>query len=299
MCAIGRAAPGSPTVPCISPKVLCRRLGLRPKKSLGQHFLLHPDQARRIVAALELGGSETVVEIGAGLGALTVFLAQAAAQIIALEMDAQLAQGLRSEVLATFPNVKVITQDALNFDFLGLSRSLGHPLAVIGNLPYQITSPLLFKLIGEKPAISTMVFMVQQEVGQRLLAGPGSKDYGILSVLLQYHTRMERLFTLGPNNFYPPPQVDSLVLRLQPDGTTLPAEDQSFLTRVVKLTFSQRRKTLKNTLAAQAAELGSTPEQILNTLEQLAIDPQRRAETLSVDDFVRLSNALQQAREPG
>jgi len=261
--------------------------------------LLHPDQARRIVAALELGGSETVVEIGAGLGALTVFLAQAAAQIIALEMDAQLAQGLRSEVLATFPNVKVITQDALNFDFLGLSRSLGHPLAVIGNLPYQITSPLLFKLIGEKPAISTMVFMVQQEVGQRLLAGPGSKDYGILSVLLQYHTRMERLFTLGPNNFYPPPQVDSLVLRLQPDGTTLPAEDQSFLTRVVKLTFSQRRKTLKNTLAAQAAELGSTPEQILNTLEQLAIDPQRRAETLSVDDFVRLSNALQQAREPG
>jgi len=286
-------------VPCISPKVLCRRLGLRPKKSLGQHFLLHPDQARRIVAALELGGSETVVEIGAGLGALTVFLAQAAAQIIALEMDAQLAQGLRSEVLATFPNVKVITQDALNFDFLGLSRSLGHPLAVIGNLPYQITSPLLFKLIGEKPAISTMVFMVQQEVGQRLLAGPGSKDYGILSVLLQYHTRMERLFTLGPNNFYPPPQVDSLVLRLQPDGTTLPAEDQSFLTRVVKLTFSQRRKTLKNTLAAQAAELGSTPEQILNTLEQLAIDPQRRAETLSVDDFVRLSNALQQAREPG
>ncbi|OPX20169.1 MAG: hypothetical protein BZ151_05385 [Desulfobacca sp. 4484_104] len=283
----------------MSPKVLCRRLGLRPKKSLGQHFLLHPDQARRIVAALELGGSETVVEIGAGLGALTVFLAQAAAQIIALEMDAQLAQGLRSEVLATFPNVKVITQDALNFDFLGLSRSLGHPLAVIGNLPYQITSPLLFKLIGEKPAISTMVFMVQQEVGQRLLAGPGSKDYGILSVLLQYHTRMERLFTLGPNNFYPPPQVDSLVLRLQPDGTTLPAEDQSFLTRVVKLTFSQRRKTLKNTLAAQAAELGSTPEQILNTLEQLAIDPQRRAETLSVDDFVRLSNALQQAREPG
>ena len=286
-------------MPCISPKVLCRRLGLRPQKSLGQHFLLHPDQARRIVAALELGGSETVVEIGAGLGALTVFLAQAAAQIIALEMDAQLAQGLRSEVLATFPNVKVITQDALNFDFLGLSRSLGHPLAVIGNLPYQITSPLLFKLIGEKPAISTMVFMVQQEVGQRLLAGPGSKDYGILSVLLQYHTRMERLFTLGPNNFYPPPQVDSLVLRLQPDGTTLPAEDQSFLTRVVKLTFSQRRKTLKNTLAAQAAELGSTPEQILNTLEQLAIDPQRRAETLSVDDFVRLSNALQQAREPG
>ncbi|MDD3580813.1 MAG: 16S rRNA (adenine(1518)-N(6)/adenine(1519)-N(6))-dimethyltransferase RsmA [Desulfobacca sp.] len=286
-------------MPFISPKVLCRRLGLRPKKSLGQHFLLHPDQARRIVAALELRGSETVVEIGAGLGALTVFLAQTAAQVIALEMDAQLAQGLRSEVLAEAANVKVITQDVLDFDFLGLSRSLGQPLAVIGNLPYQITSPLLFKLIAEKPAISRMVFMVQQEVGQRLLAGPGNKDYGILSVLLQYHTRMARLFTLGPNNFYPPPKVDSLVLRLHPDGAALRADDHAFLAQVVKLAFSQRRKTLKNTLAAQAAELGSTPEQVMTTLEQLAIDPRRRAETLSVDDFVRLSNALKPVREPG
>ncbi|MFP3867497.1 MAG: 16S rRNA (adenine(1518)-N(6)/adenine(1519)-N(6))-dimethyltransferase RsmA [Desulfobacteraceae bacterium] len=286
-------------MPFVSPKVLCRRLGLRPKKSLGQHFLLHPDQARRIVAALELQGPETVVEIGAGLGALTVLLADAAAQVMALEMDARLAQGLSSEVLADVANVKVITQDVLHFNFLELSQTINRPLPVIGNLPYQITSPLLFKLIAEKPALDTMVFMVQQEVGQRLLAQPGTKDYGILSVLLQYHTRIERLFALGPNNFYPPPKVDSLVIRLRPDGGTVTANDEVLFAQVVKIAFSQRRKTLKNTLAAQAAELRSTPEQVLAVLEQLVIDPKRRAETLRVADFVRLSNAIHRLSESG
>jgi len=287
-------------VPFVSPKVLCRRLGLKPKKSLGQHFLLHPDQARRIVAALELEGRpETVVEIGAGLGALTVFLAEAAAQVFAVEMDVRLAQGLSSEVLADAANVTVITQNVLHFDFIGLSENIGHRLDVIGNLPYQITSPLLFKLIAEKRALHTMVFMVQQEVGQRLLAQPGSKDYGILSVLIQYHTRLERLFSLGPNNFYPPPKVDSLVIRLRPDGETIRADDEAYLVQVVKIAFSQRRKTLKNTLATQAAELRSTPEQVLAILEQSAIDPKRRAETLGVADFVRLSNAIRRAAELG
>ncbi|MBW1917109.1 MAG: ribosomal RNA small subunit methyltransferase A [Deltaproteobacteria bacterium] len=287
-------------MPFVSPKVLCRRLGLKPKKSLGQHFLLHPDQARRIVAALELEGRpETVVEIGAGLGALTVFLAEAAAQVFAVEMDVRLAQGLSSEVLADAANVTVITQNVLHFDFIGLSENIGHRLDVIGNLPYQITSPLLFKLIAEKRALHTMVFMVQQEVGQRLLAQPGSKDYGILSVLIQYHTRLERLFSLGPNNFYPPPKVDSLVIRLRPDGETIRADDEAYLVQVVKIAFSQRRKTLKNTLATQAAELRSTPEQVLAILEQSAIDPKRRAETLGVADFVRLSNAIRRAAELG
>lgn len=285
-------------MPFISPKALCRRLGLSPRKSWGQHFLLHPDQARRIVAALELRGTETVVEIGAGLGALTVFLAAAATRVIALEMDPRLAQGLASEVLADSTNVQVLTQDVLHFDFLELSRRLGQRLAVIGNLPYQITSPLLFKLVAEKPALGTMVFMVQKEVGDRLLARPGGKDYGILSVLLQYHTRLEKLFSLAPTNFFPPPQVESLVLRLHPDGTSLLANDEGHFAQVVKVAFSTRRKTLKNTLAARAAELKATPAQVLTIMERLGINPQRRAETLDVADFVHLSNALKGELEP-
>ena len=185
-------------MPFISPKILCRHHKLTPKKSLGQNFLLHPDQARRLVAALDLDGQETVVEIGAGLGALTFFLAQAAGQVVALEMDHRLPPILQEEVLVGLSNVQIVSQDALYFDFLALSQASGLPLSVIGNLPYQITSPLLFKLLGEKTVVKVMVLMMQQEVGQRLLAPPGGKDYGILSVLLQYHFRLERLFSLGP-----------------------------------------------------------------------------------------------------
>jgi 16S rRNA (adenine1518-N6/adenine1519-N6)-dimethyltransferase len=281
-------------VPFISPKILCRHHKLTPKKSLGQNFLLHPDQARRLVAALDLDGQETVVEIGAGLGALTFFLAQAAGQVVALEMDHRLPPILQEEVLIGLSNVQIVPQDALQFDFLALSRASGLPLSVIGNLPYQITSPLLFKLLGEKTAVKVMVLMMQQEVGQRLLAPPGGKDYGILSVLLQYHFRLERLFSLGPNNFYPAPKVDSVVLRLHPRLPELPVVDEELLKQVVKAAFATRRKTLKNSLSAQASRFGHTPATLLDLLHALGIDPGRRPETLSVLEFVRLTNALRQ-----
>ena len=201
----------------LSPKTLLLRLGLRPKKALGQHFLLHPHQARRIVAALNLTGEETVVEIGAGLGALTGLLAPAARRVIALERDPELARFLDTELLVESPEVQVVCQDVLTFDFPGAAREAGRPLAVVGNLPYQITSPLLFTLIRDVAAINCAVLMMQLEVGARLTASPGTKDYGILSVLVQYHFRVTRLFSLSPGNFYPPPQVDSVVLRLVPE----------------------------------------------------------------------------------
>jgi 16S rRNA (adenine1518-N6/adenine1519-N6)-dimethyltransferase len=284
-------------VPFISPKILCRLHKLTPKKSLGQNFLLHPDQARRLVAALDLDGQETVVEIGAGLGALTFFLAQSAQQVIALELDQRLPPILQEEVLVGLSNVQIVPQDALHFDFLALSRASGHPLSVIGNLPYQITSPLLFKLLGEKTALKVMVLMMQQEVGQRLLAPPGGKDYGILSVLMQYHFRLERLFSLGPNNFYPAPKVDSVVLRLQPLLPELPVVDEELLKQVVKAAFATRRKTLKNSLSAQASRFQHTPATLLELLHNLDINPSRRPETLSVLEFVRLTNALGQPVE--
>lgn len=279
-------------MPFVSPKALCRRLALTPKKALGQHFLLHPEQAQRIVTALNLSGQETVVEIGAGLGALTFFLSQVAGRVVALELDGRLVDILHQEIVPGIANVQVINQDVLEFDFVGLSQTLGQSLSVTGNLPYQITTPLLFKLISAKAVLQTMVFMVQREVGERLLARPGGKDYGILSVLLQYHADIERIFYLSPGNFYPAPQVESLVLRLTPRLAIPPAQDETQFTQIVKTAFATRRKTLKNSLAARAVNFQSSPEAILTILDKLGIDPQRRAETLRVEDFVGISNAL-------
>jgi 16S rRNA (adenine1518-N6/adenine1519-N6)-dimethyltransferase len=282
----------------LSPKTLLRRLGLRPKKSLGQHFLVHPHQARRIAAALELGEADTVVEIGAGLGALTVFLAAAAGRVVALELDPALARFLKEELFLQAPRVQVVCRDVLDFDFMGLRQEAGAPLKVAGNLPYQITSPLLFKLLRELPALGTAVFMLQREVGDRLLAPSGGKDYGILSVLMKYHFGLERLFSLSPANFYPPPQVASVVLRLTPGSAEPRARDEDRLTRVVKAAFGQRRKNLHNALAAQAGPLGLTPAEIEAGLKAAGLDPRRRGETLNVAEFVALSDSLGELRPP-
>jgi 16S rRNA (adenine1518-N6/adenine1519-N6)-dimethyltransferase len=280
-----------------SPKTLLQRLGLRPKKSLGQHFLVHPHQARRIVEALELGGDETVVEIGAGLGALTVLLAGQDRRVVALERDPALARYLQEEIFPEAPKVAVLCQDVLKFDFLELSREIGRPLAVVGNLPYQITSPLLFKLMEEREAISRAVLMMQQEVGGRLLAAPGTKDYGILSVLLAYHFAIRRLFYLGPANFFPSPQVDSVVLRLTPAVGSPPARDPRLLARVVKAAFGKRRKTLNNALAAEAPALGFSPARLGAILAELDLDPRRRGETLSLAEFVAIGNKMVESRK--
>jgi 16S rRNA (adenine1518-N6/adenine1519-N6)-dimethyltransferase len=282
----------------LSPKTLLRRLGLRPKKSLGQHFLVHPHQVRRLAAALELGETDAVVEIGAGLGALTVFLAEAAGRVVALELDPNLARFLKEELFSQAPRVLVVLQDVLDFDFIGLSAEVGAPLKVAGNLPYQITSPLLFKLLRELPALAMAVLMMQQEVGDRLLAPPGSKDYGILSVLMKYHFTLERLFSLSPANFYPPPQVASVVLRFKPGSLEPRARDEALLTRVVKAAFGQRRKNLHNALAARAGALGLSPAEISAGLEAAGLDPRRRGETLEVAEFVALADNLGDLRQP-
>jgi 16S rRNA (adenine1518-N6/adenine1519-N6)-dimethyltransferase len=283
-------------VSSLSPKTLLLRLGLRPKKALGQHFLVHPHQARRIVAALNLTAEDTAVEIGGGLGALTGFLAPVARRVIALERDPELARFLEQELLVETPGVQVICQDVLEFDFAEAAREAGRPVAVVGNLPYQITSPLLFNLIRDSAAIAQAVLMMQQEVGARLTASPGTKDYGILSVLGQYHFRVTRLFALSPGNFYPPPQVESVVLRLVPAAPTQAALDAALLHRLVKTAFGHRRKTLNNTLVAHAAAFGLSLEAMRALLAQLNIDPKRRGETLSVAEFVETSNQVARLR---
>lgn len=251
------------------------------------------------MAALELSPHDLVVEVGPGLGALTGFLAEQARRVVALEVDPALAAYLREELFPQESRVEIICQDVLRFDFRQLAKEAGIPLVVVGNLPYQITSPLLFKLSEEKAAVSRALLMMQQEVGARLLGSPSSKDYGVLSVLLQYHFAMTRLFSLGPANFFPPPQVTSVVMRLSPQPPDPAARDEAFLAQVVKLAFATRRKTLRNTLAVRAQALGLAAPEVLTALQALDIDPGRRGETLSVAQFVTLSNELLARREKG
>ncbi|MGQ9687579.1 MAG: 16S rRNA (adenine(1518)-N(6)/adenine(1519)-N(6))-dimethyltransferase RsmA [Desulfobaccales bacterium] len=279
-----------------SPRTVLRRLGLKPEKARGQHFLLHPHQSRRIVAALELAANDLVVEIGPGLGALTLFLAQEAGRVVALELDPALAAYLREELFVGNPRVEIRCQDVLDFDFPALARQAARPLVVAGNLPYQITSPLLFKLAAAKDALSRAMLMMQKEVGLRLTAAPGTKDYGILSVLMQYHFTLSRLFSLDPANFYPPPQVTSVVMRFIPRQPEPQAQDEEFFAQVVKAAFAARRKTLRNTLAARGATLGLDQAEVLAALHNLDIDPGRRGETLTVSQFVLLSNDLRARR---
>jgi 16S rRNA (adenine1518-N6/adenine1519-N6)-dimethyltransferase len=170
---------------------------------------------------------------------------------------------------------------------------------VVGNLPYQITSPLLFKLAAAPEALARAVLMVQAEVGRRLLGSPGVKDYGILTVVAGYHFTVSRLFRLGPANFFPPPQVDSAVLSFTPARPDPAAVDEDLFLRVVKAAFGQRRKTLRNTLGGQAGTMGLTSDQIMQALVDLDIDPGRRGETLSVTQFVLLSNRLARLRAGG
>ncbi len=281
----------------VSPKILLHRLGLSPRRALGQHFLVHPHQARRIVEALGLTGEDIVVEIGAGLGALTTCLAAGAGKVVAVERDPALARFLRHDLFPGEAKIEIVCQDVLTFPLLDLSREYGRPLVIAGNLPYQITSPLLFKLVAERAALSRAVLMMQREVGVRLLAAPGTKDYGILSVLIQYHFHLQRHFVLSPANFYPPPQVDSVVLSLRPEPARPPARDEGLLSQVVKAAFGQRRKTLANTLVAQAPAFGRTREELGAIVRELGIDPARRGETLSVAEYVALSNKMVEGRE--
>jgi len=243
------------------------------------------------VAALEVAPEEVVLEIGPGLGALTRLLAESGAQVVGLELDRRLADYLTAAFQGE-PRVRILCQDVLTYDFRALAREVGRSLKVVGNLPYQITSPLLFKLADEKEAVTRAVLMMQEEVARRLTAAPGGRDYGILSVLLQYHFHLERLFSLGPGNFYPPPQVESTVVRLTPREPDPAARNEELFRRLVRLAFGRRRKTLKNSLAAQARELGRAPRELLDLLEAAGIDPERRPETLSGAEFVRLSNLL-------
>lgn len=257
--------------------------GHQARKRFGQNFLVSPGVIRKIVDAIAPRPGDTVVEIGPGLGALTGPLLERIDHLHVVEIDRDLIARLRERFPAE--RLTIHEGDALQFDFGALKED--GPLKIIGNLPYNISSPLLFHLAGCAGRVAEMHFMLQKEVVDRMVAEAGSGDYGRLSVMLQVRFWMERLFVVPPGSFNPPPKVDSAIVRMVPlkkvgaGGTALIDADQ--FSRLVAAAFSQRRKMLRNTLKEFGGE---------SLLEAEGIAPTARAEALTVADYVRLSNAL-------
>ncbi|HEY3706162.1 MAG TPA: 16S rRNA (adenine(1518)-N(6)/adenine(1519)-N(6))-dimethyltransferase RsmA [Terracidiphilus sp.] len=257
------------------------------KPKLGQNFLRDQTAIRRIVAALGDISHQTVVEIGPGQGAITGLLASQAARVIALELDRELAPRLRAFLGSE--KVTVFEQDVLQFDFSAASAQANQKLAIVGNLPYYITSPILLKLAQSASGLDRAVLMVQREVADRIVAQPGSRDYGLLSVTVQMYGPVERLFTLPPGAFSPPPDVHSTVFRWRfaPRFHELGLEENPFL-QLARQVFAQKRKTLANNLRA-AKYPGDA---VAAALTSTAIPPQSRAEELSLESLAHLFLAL-------
>jgi len=286
---VSGARPGTQERPPSTREIL-QRHGLRPKKSWGQNFLVDTRVQERIVAAAAVSSDDVVVEIGAGLGALTRRLVAHAGQVIAIEHDVDLATLLEQE-LGSCPGLRIERADALGFDLAEAARAAGRPLVVIGNLPYQITSSLLFAITdaaARGQVVGRAILMVQKEFAQRMLAGPGSKVYGRLSVMVQQQAEGEILFHVGPGAFHPRPAVTSTVLRLRPRPTPMaPVRDPAQFAQVVKQAFAARRKMLRRALEPLAGA-----EAAGRALAQAGIEGTRRAEELSVAEFAHLADAF-------
>ncbi len=250
------------------------------KKHLGQNFLFDTSILKRIIDAARLSTDDTVVEIGPGPGTLTRLLAERAKKVIAIELDQGLCDRLRA-TLADYRNVEVIQGDALKFHYEGVG-----PFKVVANIPYYITTPIIFRLLDAKKNLKSMTLTIQKEVAERIVAPPGKKDYGVLSIMVQYLARPEMQFVIPKEAFRPVPKVDSAVLHIEMrESRPVQVIDEKIFFRVVRTAFSQRRKTLSNSLKGLAEE----PK---NVLTAAGIDPQRRPETLDLQEFARLADAI-------
>lgn len=267
----------------------------RPKKHLGQNFLVNPETLKIIVEAGAVTGSDTVIEIGAGLGCLTEVVAQHAERVIAVEVDELLYNALASQ-FSTNSRVQLLNADILKLEINSLlshgTGTMPPTFKVIANLPYSITTPILWKLLAHHKQIHSCVLMMQKEVAERIVAGPGGKDYGALTIGVGYYAEATLITTLSPENFYPAPKVDSALLRLEMRKTPkVTVENEEFFFKVVRTAFRTRRKMLKNALVRGKF---SSEEVLAAAFEELGIAPQRRAETLDITEFAALANFLSQ-----
>jgi len=280
-----------------SPRAILKKYEIHPVKGLGQSFLIDNNITSKIVNVSDITSDDIVVEIGAGLGVMTAMIADRARKVIALEIDPKLIIVLREE-LKHVHNVEILKQDVLTYDFPSVFQEDRYhdktesKVKVVGNIPYNISSQILLKMIALREHVSSMTFMFQKEVAERITASPGTKQYGLLSVLTALYTMPSRVMTVPASCFFPKPKVDSIVLKINVRQQPLwKIKDEDFFFTVVKTAFSKRRKTLINNF--KSSDLMQSLESDIHVLFRTAnIDGQRRGETLTVEEFVRLSDSI-------
>lgn len=263
------------------------------QKKFGQNFLIDPHVLDKIIAAAEITKDDFVLEIGPGIGTLTQYLAEAAREVVAVEIDSSLIPILE-DTLSSYDNVSVINEDVLKVDLKKLAeeRNGGKPVKVVANLPYYITTPIIMGLFESHVPLKSLTVMVQKEVALRMQAGPGTKDYGALSLAVQYYADPYLAANVPPNCFMPRPNVGSAVIRLTRfEETPVKVTDEALLFRLIRASFNQRRKTLQNGLV-NSPELHFSKEQVAAAIETLGVSPSVRGEALTLEQFAALCNAL-------
>ena len=266
--------------------------GLRPRKSLGQHFLTDPNILNKVVESARIEEKDVVLEVGPGLGKLTAVLAEKARRVFAVEIDEGLAEVLRTK-MAGHRNVEIIRNDILEVNFHQFIEKEGQRLKVVANLPYQISTPLLFRFIDSRRLFASLTLMLQKEVARRMTAAPGGKDYGVLSIFTQAVADCSIRFLIKPSAFVPPPRVHSAVIHMVWKRRPIANIEDEWFKKVVRGSFLYRRKTLINALRHSGLAL---PENSIERIKESGIDPQQRPETLTIEEFALLADTLKAPR---
>jgi 16S rRNA (adenine1518-N6/adenine1519-N6)-dimethyltransferase len=272
---------------------IIKKFGIRPARRLGQHFLTDEAPVLAMIEAAGISKTDGVLEIGPGLGILTVKLCERAGKVVAVEKDRELVPVLY-KVTSDFKNICIIEDDVLKLDLSDIRKSyFASDFKVVANLPYYITSPIIMKIIDNRHMIPVAVVMVQKEVAERLVAPPGKKDYGILSIAVQLYADVDIICPVNRDAFMPPPKVDSAVVRLSlRQSTRVPVENEPLFFKVVEAAFGERRKTVKNSLKRRLG-IPEAGDAVDRALKEARIDPGRRGETLSIEEFAALTRAIE------
>lgn len=274
---------------------ILEQFDLSAKKSLGQNFLIDTNILHNIVKSAKVDNQTNVIEVGPGIGALTEQLARAAKKVVAFEIDDRLLPVLE-ETLAPYDNITVLHQDVLKADLDQVAAehfSPDDPLVLVANLPYYITTPIIMRFLESSLKLDSMTVMMQKEVANRISAAPGTKAYGSLSIAIQYYMDTEVAFTVPKTVFRPMPNVDSAIIHLtRKDKPAVTVKDEAFFFAVVRASFVQRRKTLRNNLQTAFGKEEAVKDKLAAAFEKSGIDPSRRGETLSLEEFGRLADAL-------